>query len=1155
LQFTRLRLRGFKSFVDPTELVIAPGTTGVVGPNGCGKSNLVEALRWVMGENAPKRMRGSEMDDVIFGGTGRRPAHNVAEVALNLDNSDRTAPARFNDLDELDVVRRIEREKGSRYKVNGKEVRARDVQLLFADQGTGAHATALVSQGRIGSLINAKPSERRHLLEEAAGIGGLHARRHEAETRLRATQSNLERLDDVIVTLQEQESALQDQVAQAREYRRLSDAIKRTEAMALHLEADAAKQTLADARERVQQAEGRVAELTETAAQRATEQASAHETLAPLREAETNAAAEVQRLTLARQQLDQDAEQVAADRKRAGDRLAQIDRDREHAQTQLRDAEAAIGRLEDEGKSLKASQDGEDAAIADAEQAQADVKAEVNAAEAEMNRLNERVAADEARARDLDKRLKDLRDRHAKREREAADTARERERLETETDEHTRKLADIAAEVETADAAVTAAGERADSAAAELGEARTRETEARERLQEAETACNRLQAEIDALASVLTAPAEAESAPVLDRLTVRPGMETALGAALGDDLNVPADGEAAACWTDLGPLSDGGPALPADARPLAEAVDAPPALARRLAQVGVVEDAAAGRAVQGALSPGQRLVTPNGDLWRWDGYAAAADAPTAAAQRLAQQNRLAELRGQMPGLEDAVATAREAYETARQAVVDAEARDKTARADLQEARNRADDARKTQARLDRECTQAQARLQNRRDQETKLADELRELADAIASAEAEKAELPDLADARARLAEARATIAERREALSARQSTLDALRRDKAARADRLAAIERERAAWRERAETAQRHLDDLNTRRQAAEEEIANLDNRPAEIDAQKRELDDALATAEDKRQTAADELARAETRQRDADHALRTAESDLADAREERARAQSAVTQAESERADIVERIQDRFACPPERVLTEVGVDSEAEPGDTAGANRKLKRLTNARDNLGAVNLRAEAEAAELRERMEGLRTERDDLVAAIDRLERGIADLNKEGRERLNDAFERVNAQFGRLFTRLFGGGSAHLSLTDPDDPLTAGLEIMASPPGKRLQVMSLLSGGEQALTALALLFAVFLTNPAPICVLDEVDAPLDDANVDRFCRLVEELAAEGRTRFLVVTHHRMTMSRMDRLFGVTMSERGVSQLVSVDLNAADDMRETA
>jgi chromosome segregation protein len=301
LQFTRLRLRGFKSFVDPAELVIEPGMTGIVGPNGCGKSNLVEALRWVMGETSAKRMRGGEMDDVIFAGSSRRPSHNLAEVALNLDNGSRTAPAQFNEMAELDVVRRIERDKGSTYRVNGREVRARDVQLLFADQATGANSTALVSQGRIGHIINAKPAERRHLLEEAAGIGGLHSRRHEAELRLRAAESNLERLDDVISTLETQLQTLQRQARQAKRYRRITEQMRRNEAIVLHLEAEAAKRRLAEAREGLKAAEDHVAELTQTTSARSTEQAEAQAALPPLREAEAAAAAELQRLQLALQ--------------------------------------------------------------------------------------------------------------------------------------------------------------------------------------------------------------------------------------------------------------------------------------------------------------------------------------------------------------------------------------------------------------------------------------------------------------------------------------------------------------------------------------------------------------------------------------------------------------------------------------------------------------------------------------------------------------------------------------------------------------------------------------------------------------------------------------------------------------------------------------
>ena len=1154
MQFTRLRLRGFKSFVDPTDMRIEPGTTGVVGPNGCGKSNLVEALRWVMGETSAKRMRGGEMDDVIFGGTARRPAHNVAEVALHLDNGDRTAPAQFNDLDELDIVRRIEREKGSNYKVNGKEVRARDVQLLFADQATGAHATALVSQGRIGAIVNAKPSERRHLLEEAAGIGGLHARRHEAELRLRAAESNLERLDDVISTLEEQLKGLEKQVKQAQRYRRLSDRIKRTEAMLLHLEGDAAKRAVREARDRLNAAETRVAELTETAAARASEQADAHNALAPLREAEATAAAEVQRLTLARQSLNQEARQVAETRKQADERLNQIDRDRERAAAQARDAATAIHRLQDEAGALRDAQAGEAEAIKAAERGRDEAQAAADAAESALHSRNERVAADEARANALDKRLRDLRARRDKLDRQLADATQQRTQLEADTARENGQLVETRQESEAAEAVLATARDDADSARTALGEAREREAETRDALQEADAACGRLQAELDALAGVLATGQEGAAAPVLDAIRVRPGMETALGAALGDDLHVPPDPEAPAHWRDLGKLADA-PPLPEGIATLADAVSAPAALARRLGQIGAVPDATTGDRLQARLAPGQRLVTADGDVWRWDGYTAAADAPTAAAQRLAQQNRLDALRTEMPPLEDAAAAARERYDAARAAVAEALEVEKAARQGVTEAQNRAEAARKTQARLEKQTAAAQSRLQSLRETETRLAAERAEVAESVAQAEGEAAELPDLVQAKAALADARAAVAERRQALAAQQSGLDNLHRESRTRADRIASIDTEIRAWEARAQAAQQHLDDLDSRRATARSEIDGLADKPAEIESKKAALGESLRAAEARRAEAADALAVGESRLSEADKALKTAESELSAARETRVRAEAAVEQAETALNGVVERVHDRFECALERVLEAAG----AEPGEDLphkeDVEAQLHKLTRERDNMGPVNLRAEAEAEEMRQRIEGMQSEREDLVAAIARLRQGISNLNKEGRQRLVAAFEQVNANFADLFTRLFGGGSAHLALTESEDPLMAGLEIMASPPGKKLQVLSLLSGGEQALTALGLLFAVFLTNPAPICVLDEVDAPLDDANVDRFCHLVGELARNGDTRFLVITHHRMTMSRMDRLFGVTMSERGVSQLVSVDLNQAESLRDSA
>jgi len=1152
LQFTRLRLRGFKSFVDPTELVIEPGLTGVVGPNGCGKSNLVEALRWVMGETSAKRMRGGEMDDVIFGGSARRPAHNLAEVAIHLDNGERTAPAQFNHHDELDIVRRIQREKGSSYRINGREVRARDVQLLFADQATGASSTALVSQGRVGALINAKPSERRHLLEEAAGISGLHSRRHEAELRLRAAESNLERLDDVIATLEEQLAALQKQVKQAKRYRRLSDQIRRNEAVQLHLEAEAAKAALAEARERLSEAEARVAERTQDASACATEQAEAQDALPPLRQAEAEAAAELQRLQLALQGLEQEEKQAETARQQAEDRLKQLDGDRERAQAQARDAEAALAHLDEERAGLRQAAEGEAEARAEATAARDAAQAEAQEAEQALNDLNQQVAAAEAQAKALDRRLHELAQRQEKLERQRDDIARQREELAGESTDEDAALKEAGEAVEAADARLSEARAEAEAAEAALARAREAEQAAREDAQQAEAERARLQAEIDALAKLLTPDTGNAGAPLLDSLRVRPGAEKALGAALGDDLDAPTDADGAVHWRELPPLAEP-PALPEGATPLADLVAAPPVLGRRLSQTGLVADRDSGARLQAALGPGQRLVSRDGDLWRWDGFVAAADAPTAAAQRLEQQNRLAELREELEPLEARASEAKQAHQAAQAETAAAAEREKAARRAVNEAYGDGERARKELARLEKEAAAARSRLAALDESAERLAADLEELADARAKAEADRAALPELSESRARLSELRAALAERRQALSARQSELDRLVRESAARAERLSAIETEARAWRERADSARTHLDDLDGRREAARRELEDLAGKPEEFAARKGKLREAIAAAEDKRQQAADALAKGERRQAEADKALKAAEQTAGEAREARVRAEAAAEQAQQALREVTERIHDRLHCAVDSVLDQAGLDPGQELPDREEVARQLARLVRERDNMGPVNLRAEAEAAEMRERLDGMRQEREDLTAAIARLRQGIGSLNREGRERLLAAFEEVNTHFSELFVRLFGGGRAHLSLTESDDPLEAGLEIMASPPGKRLQVMSLLSGGEQALTALSLLFAVFLTNPAPICVLDEVDAPLDDANVDRFCSLVEELAHAGRTRFLIITHHRMTMSRMDRLFGVTMSERGVSQLVSVDLRAAEALRE--
>jgi chromosome segregation protein len=1150
VQFTKLRLTGFKSFVEPTDLLIQPGMTGIVGPNGCGKSNLVEALRWVMGENSAKRMRGSEMDDVIFAGTANRPARNIAEVQLFLDNADRKVPAQFNDSEELVVSRKIERGEGSAYRVNGMDTRAKDVQLLFADSATGAHSTALVSQGRIGAIIAAKPADRRALLEEAAGITGLHSRRHEAELRLRAAEANLARLDDVIVTLESQLAALKKQARQASRYRNLQDHIRRQEAILFHLLWTDAEQRLKHAEESLMAAETMVVSLTSSAAVAATRQGEAAAVLPGLRQTEAEAAAELQRLTIARGQLEQEEARVAQSRADAERQLADNAADTARETALAEDAAQAQAALQVEGRDLADLAERESAIAEEAARAVVLAAADVEETETELAQLTQDLAAGEARENALNRRRADLAQRLERLQQRIAENGAERDRLQAQiaADEslNAARAATEAAEqaLEAAQAAI------AEAEAVREGAAET-EAAARERLNQAQSAHRRVKAEVDALNAIFVDSDQQIWPPLIDALTVTPGYEAALGAALGDDLQASADTGAPMHWRQL-EADPAAPALPYGARPLAEFVTGSAALLRRLAQIGVVDDVETGRSLAAGLAQGQRLVTRDGAMWRWDGYTIQAGSPTAAVQRMQQRNRLKDLQVELEAAEAALTQAHTEYDHAKAALSTAQGEEQNRRQALQAGYNVARDARAQLSRAEQALAQVNARLTGLTQSLASLEVDAGEAAQLLEATAAEIAELPDLQQARDRAAELKPILTDRRARLIECRSTDDRLRREAAQRQQRLDAIERDLASWAQRAEAAARQLESFAHRREHIEAEIARLAAMPEQIAKQRSELFEYLAQAEQARRDAADALAQAETALTEADRNLKGEESRLVEMRESKVRAEAAVEQAREAEQALTERIRERLECSPADVLPLAELDPGEPLPDRQEVDNKLQRLLRERENIGPVNLRAEAESSELDQQLAGMQTERSDLVNAIARLRQGINSLNREGRERLLAAFELVNGHFEKLFTRLFGGGRAHLALTEAEDPLDAGLEIYASPPGKKLQVMSLLSGGEQALTALALLFAVFLVNPAPICVLDEVDAPLDDANVERFCNLVDELGQSGATRFLVITHHRLTMARMNRLFGVTMSERGVSQLVSVDLQDAHELK---
>ncbi|MCB1510191.1 MAG: chromosome segregation protein SMC [Hyphomicrobiaceae bacterium] len=1156
MHITRLRLIGFKSFVEPTELLIERGLTGVVGPNGCGKSNLLEALRWVMGETSHKSMRASAMDDVIFSGTSGRPARNMAEVTILVDNSRRNAPAEFNDDDTIEITRRIEREQGSAYRVNARDVRARDVKILFEDAATGARSPALVRQGQIGEIVNAKPEQRRRILEDAAGIAGLHSRRHEAELRLKAAENNLARIGDILGQLKSQLDTLKRQARQARRYEELSAEMRRLEAIQMYLtwrqaqtEVDRDEQALGEALNALGIATREEAEAIRT-------EAEAAEALPARREAEMVRAAVVARLNNEVTSLEREAERARA-------RCAELDRqieasglDIERERSLVAEAGELQTRLRQSLAALLASDEGDGERETRLHANLASWQSECETRETALTAATQALLQARAERNTLDTRLREI-------------TA-QRDRLDTRSRQLAEQQRAVAAAAPDA-SRQRATGERVAALTQEINDLGSRITDAEARAavteqtsrdartarDDAALALKALTTEIGALERLLAQPdqsAPSDTHALLDDIDVEPGFETALGAALGDDIEASTATEAARHWNTVAP-HPGDPALPAGVQPLTAHSKAPKALQRRLAQIGLVDPADA-LALQMRLATGQCLVSREGDLWRWDGFVARSGAPTPAAQRLAMRNQLRLLHKKQTHTEDLAARTATAFEHATAQAQAAKSKEHDLRARLREAQDANLTATRELASLEKAASETESRLAALAETIAAVEAERTETATSLAEAQSMRAHLGTLDDLEAREQQARAEASQSREALATTRAELASLERERNHRQAQRAALDSDLSRWAKRAAEGAQQIIALEQRLATANAERATVAGVPEETLAKRDRLENERARAEAERRAAADTVATAETAHRDATTRLKSASETVSQCREERARADARLEGARMKRQGISQHIRDTLDTSPDGCLERAGIapDAATELPGLSAVEAQIARLRTDRDRLGGVNLDAENELRAIEEQYGGLDSERADVDAAIQKLRGGIASLNREGRKRLREAFDRVDGHFRELFTTLFGGGEARLEMVeDNEDPLAGGLEIIARPPGKKPTSLSLLSGGEQTLTALSLIFAVFLTNPSPICVLDEVDAPLDDANVDRFCTLMEKMAGDTETRFLVITHHPMTMARMDRLFGVTMVEKGVSQLVSVDLSIAEKMVE--
>ncbi|NCP13008.1 MAG: AAA family ATPase [Sphingomonadales bacterium] len=1135
MQIHRLKLSGFKSFVEPAELRIEPGLTGVVGPNGCGKSNLLEAIRWVMGETSAKSMRSGGMEDVIFAGTSTRPPRDFAEVVLH---------AQDDDGEELVVTRRIERGAGSAYRVNGRDVRAKDVALTFADAATGAHSPALVSQGKIAQVIAAKPAERRAMLEEAAGIAGLHVRRRDAESKLRGAETNLARLEDLMAGLDSQIASLKRQARQAERYTELTKLIQSAEARLLFARwreaaaaakaaraaAEAATAAVTDAQAAVE-----VAQKAQSAAAHAL--AGARDELADRRDdasahghrmaalAEKLEAAETRLADLARQKKRLDEDQADADRltSAAVEALGRLTGELAASRAAVAAADAARPALTTKAEDRERASRAAELALAKATADHAGVEAEWRVAEAAVEQAENRLARIAA---------------------EAARIARTRTEL--------AESGDAEADVITArDAAEHAAGEavrmrnRLAADQARKAELQCARDDAASALASARAELAGIEREHTALARDRDARAKREAgrqgmATPLDRVRVAPGFERALAAVLERDgkspLGAPVASQDGRFWT-------GAVAAP---KPVTDSLltrlsACPDELAARLALVHCV-DADDGR----VLAPGEWLVTRAGHLRRWDGFVARGEGAAEAAQ-LEAANRFAELDAALPPLRDAAMRA----EAEDKAVRDELASLQTGLVALERGLATAIEAeRQTLRKLD-SAEAAKERLTARL---AELAASATEIESQIVAAQSEaetarkaRQRLPARDAERAALEAAQERNAAARAAVQAALADLAAQDQALAVARERLAAQAADHAGWQARSSDAERRMAETTRRLAEIAEDHAVHAAKPAALTAEIEAGEEARVRITADLAAAETAMREAETAQRAADMTLASHTETLAQARESRASLTARAENEELRRAEMARISGERFQCPPPLLGARFGFD-ETDLAPAAEESAELEKLTASRERIGPVNLVAADELARIESEHGTSAAEQAELVEAIARLRGSIGNLNREGRERLRAAFEEVDSHFRVLFTRLFEGGSAHLALVDSDDPLEAGLEIYAQPPGKRLQSLSLLSGGEQALTATALIFALFLTNPAPICVLDEVDAPLDDANVERFCDLLEAMVRTTATRYLIVTHNAVTMSRMHRLFGVTMAEKGISRLVSVDLGEA-------
>jgi len=1143
MKFQSVRISGFKSFLEPTEIQMNRGLTGVVGPNGCGKSNIVEAIKWIMGENSARQMRGDGMDDVIFSGTDERPSRNFAEVSIKLDNSEKKAPAIFNHYDEIEITRKIEREKGSVYRVNGKQVRARDIQLIFADNGTGARSSGIVGQGRIAQIIDSNPEDRRVILEEAANIKGLHSRRHEAELKLKGASDNLDRLSDIEQTYKEQLIELEKQGRKAARYRSVGERIRKAEAtLFFNLMNNAKKEAndldiqLKNANENVSQGQIKVAEHTKSQLHLANK-------IPDLKKGEAEKAAILQTLNITKIKLDEEKSSAQNALQNIINQINLINNDIVRESEIKEDAKKSLSTLLTEEKNLREDTENFSTKITKATDLVKKLRSISDAADDKLSTITSEIYSIKSDKSDLEKRIKNLKQKIEVTQNQLAnfniEDDKNRFKLDKEKIINIKKL-------------IQENNQLNDGYNVELEKLEKLETRLVEEKNTAVFEFNKVNLEFDSLSTLLGR--DTLNSNTLEKTIGNiNNLEEAIGSVLGETLLAPIlsddqPSENATYWRDdFKTISTA--SLPESVIPIVTKITKSSILDTALKGVGIVDNKEIAFKLQKELTFGQALTTPSGGLWRWDGFVQPQGVQNSYSERLQQIARLRLLQNKLPSLKEKQSLSEKRLEECFNNIKKYKDDLANLQVKLSSLISESNELELQNTKVESKLLSSEALIKELKNTERMSLEELSELEKEFNNS----LNLPSLL---AEELKVRNNADQSRNELTDAMAAEQQIKSEESFKSRNLIQLGHQKENWKVREEEAKTRLISLEDRLKASQDEKNRLSTLPESFEKKEAELNTKIEEAISNRNIAADQLVKNETSLNDADKLVREAEKAVSTLREEMIKIEALLNLSKAKIQNIEDRVFEKLKIKSTELNKFINSKEEDQPIRSIEILEKtLQRLLNERETLGAVNLRAEDEMNEMLNKIEVMSKERVDLEEAIAKLRSGIFELNKEGRQRLKESFEEVNENFKQLFQKLFGGGNAELRLVGNEDPLQAGLEVLASPPGKKMQLLSLLSGGEQALTAISLIFSVFLCNPAPICILDEVDAPLDDTNVGRFCDLLNQIVDETNTYFMVITHHRLTMAKMDRLFGVTMEQKGISKLVSVDLEQASRIRDIA